>query len=123
GAKRDYGTGDTPLVVAIGDLDGNRSPDLVIANSTENSHGNTVSVLLNQGSGGPSTYVIEASNQPHGSISPSGSVIVPAGGSQTFTIAAENCFEIGDVVVDGSSVGAVTSYTFSNVTANHTIAA
>jgi hypothetical protein len=30
---------------------------------------------------------------------------------------------VADVLVDGASVGAVTSYTFTNVTANHTIAA
>ena len=30
---------------------------------------------------------------------------------------------MADVLVDGVSVGAVTSYTFTNVTANHTIAA
>ena len=30
---------------------------------------------------------------------------------------------MADVLVDGASVGAVTSYTFTNVTANHTIAA
>src|SRR5262249_26250166 len=48
---------------------------------------------------------------------------VPFGGNQTFTISANACFSIADVVVDGSSVGAVASYTFTNVTANHTIAA
>ncbi len=30
---------------------------------------------------------------------------------------------IEDVLVDGSSVGAVSSYTFNNVTSNHTISA
>src|SRR5207249_1980489 len=32
-------------------------------------------------------------------------------------------YHISDVTVDGASVGAVSSYTFTNVTANHTIAA
>ncbi len=32
-------------------------------------------------------------------------------------------YHVANVTVDGTSVGAVTSYTFSNVTANHTIAA
>ena len=37
--------------------------------------------------------------------------------------AGDKCHVIGDVLVDGVSVGAVTSYTFTDVQANHTIAA
>ena len=55
-----------------------------------------------------------------GTITP-GSVTLPYGGSQTFTIAAESGFTIGDVVVDDVSRGQITSYTFSNVTSNHII--
>jgi len=69
------------------------------------------------------TYTITASAGPGGSITPSGAVSVACGASQTFTIAADACHTIGDVTVDGSSVGAVSSYTFTNVNANHTIAA
>ena len=46
-----------------------------------------------------------------------------SGASQTFAIAAQEGYAIADVLVDGQSVGAVDSYTFENVTANHTIAA
>src|SRR5204863_203955 len=66
---------------------------------------------------------ISASAGLHGSISPSGAVAVNCGSNQSFTITPEACYDIADVLVDGSSVGAVTSYTFSSVTANHTIAA
>ena len=45
------------------------------------------------------------------------------GASQTFAIAAQEGYAIADVLVDSQSVGAVDSYTFENVTANHTIAA
>src|SRR5207302_5745090 len=45
------------------------------------------------------------------------------GDAQAFTIAPDACHTIADVLVDGVSAGAVGSYTFSNVTANHTIAA
>ena len=48
---------------------------------------------------------------------------IACGASQAFTITADPCFSIADVLVDGGSVGAVTTYTFTNVTANHTIAA
>ena len=46
---------------------------------------------------------------------PSGAVAVNCGGDQAFTIAADPCYHIADVLVDGVSVGAVTSYTFTNV--------
>ena len=45
------------------------------------------------------------------------------GASQTFTITPATGYQVASVTVDGTSVGAVTSYTFPNVTANHTIAA
>jgi len=69
------------------------------------------------------THTITASTGPNGGISPSGSASVSYGGSKTYTITADPGYHIEDVLVDGASVGAVTSYTFTNVTANHTIAA
>ena len=69
------------------------------------------------------TYAIAASAGTNGAISPSGSVSVTHGASQVFTITANTGYQVQDVLVDGTSVGAVTSYTFSNVTAAHTIAA
>ena len=67
--------------------------------------------------------VITAMASYFGSIAPSGSVVVPEGGSQTFTIAPDAWCRVLDVWVDGVSVGAVTSYTFTNVQASHTITA
>ncbi|MEJ2032932.1 MAG: cytochrome c3 family protein [Deltaproteobacteria bacterium] len=58
-----------------------------------------------------------------GTISPSGSVSVPDGGSQQFTITPEQGYDILDVVTDSGSVGAVSSYTFTNVTADNSITA
>jgi hypothetical protein len=45
-----------------------------------------------------------------GSISPSGTVTVNYGGSQSFTITPNANYTIENVVVDGSSAGSVTSY-------------
>ncbi len=45
------------------------------------------------------------------------------GGNQTFTITPNTGYRVVNVLVDGASVGAVTAYTFNNVTANHTISA
>ena len=69
------------------------------------------------------TFTITATAGPNGAIAPSGAVTVNYGSSQVFTIAANNGYAVKDVLVDGASVGAVTTYTFSNVTANHTIEA
>ncbi len=66
-------------------------------------------------------YTITASAATGGTISPSGSVSVPAGGSVTFTISPQWGYRIQKVYVDGVSVGSVSSYTFTSVQRNRTI--
>ncbi len=68
-------------------------------------------------------YTITASALNGGSISPEGSVAVVEGNDKTFTITPDDCYVLADVIVDGISVGAVSTYTFSNVNSNHTISA
>jgi hypothetical protein len=67
------------------------------------------------------TFTISASAGANGAISPSGSFSVNYGGSQSFTITPNNGYYIVDVTVNGGSVGAVSSYTFTNVQASNTI--
>ena len=67
-------------------------------------------------------HTITATAGEGGSIDPSGSVQISDGKSRTFTITPEEGHFIQDVQVDGTSVGTPTSYTFSKVTADHTIA-
>ena len=69
------------------------------------------------------TYKITATAGNGGSISPSGAVSVNNGADQEFTITADTGYRISGVVVDGLSVGAVSSYTFMKVVADHTIQA
>jgi len=68
-------------------------------------------------------HTISATAGTNGSISPAGSVTVSNGNDQSFSISPDQSYRIADVVVDGSSVGAVTTYTFNNVSSDHTIAA
>ncbi len=68
------------------------------------------------------TFTISASAGANGSISPSGSVVVNAAASQTFTITPASNYHVAEVLVDGVSQGAVTTYSFTNISVNHTIA-
>jgi YD repeat-containing protein len=69
------------------------------------------------------TFIITASAGSGGTISPSGSVVVNYSANQSFSITPNTGYHVVSVTVDGNSQGAITSYTFSNVTANHTISA
>lgn len=65
---------------------------------------------------------IDASANNGGVISPEGRTNLTSGDSVTYSITPFSGYHISDVTVDGQSVGAVDSYTFDNVTDNHTIA-
>ena len=70
------------------------------------------------------SYTINASiSRKGGTISPSGTLNVTHGSNQTFTITPQSGYKIWFVVIDGSNYGALTSYTFTNVRAKHTIKA
>jgi hypothetical protein len=66
---------------------------------------------------------ITASAGSGGSISPTGAITVNYGDSKTFTITPNSGYKISNVKVDGGSVGAVSTYTFTNITTDHTISA
>lgn len=69
-------------------------------------------------------YTITATAGTDGTISPSGASTVQQGQSLTYTITPNASCAIASVKVDGVSVGTpMSSYTFTSVTANHTIAA
>jgi uncharacterized repeat protein (TIGR02543 family) len=79
--------------------------------------------LINSGDSDITYYTILASAGEGGSISPSGSVSVAYGVSKTYSITADEGYEIEDILVDGVSVGAVDTYTFENVKTAHIIKA
>lgn len=86
-------------------------------------NGYTQSNVMTQSYKIAAVYKISASAGSNGTISPSGSVNVMQTGSKTFSIKANSGYAVADVLVDGVSVGAVTSYTFSNLSSNHSISA
>ena len=68
-------------------------------------------------------FVISASAYGGGTIAPAGNTTVPRGGSQTYTITPNTGYVISFVQVDGVNKGALSTYTFTNVTYGHTIKA
>lgn len=71
-------------------------------------------------------YTVHVSTGENGSITPAGeegSVGVAEGNSQTFTITPNFGYKVEDVLVDEVSVGAVETFTFTEVSAGHTISA
>jgi len=68
-------------------------------------------------------WTVTASAGANGSISPNGSFAVADGATPSFTITPNFGYHVQDVLVNGSSVGAVTNFTFPAVHANQTIAA
>jgi hypothetical protein len=69
------------------------------------------------------SFSITSSAGSGGTISPVGTSAVTSGGSKTYAISPKYGYGISSVQVDGVSVGAVSSYTFSAVKANHSIKA
>lgn len=69
----------------------------------------------------PSYWTIEASAGSGGGIDPEGDVFVPDGGDQRFDFDPDRGYEIDRVRVDGDSARVRSSYTFEEVTENHTI--
>ena len=66
-------------------------------------------------------HTITAGADPNGTIDPSGAVIVADAGNKTFTITPNTGYHVADLHVDGGSVGPQTTYTFYDVTTDHTI--
>jgi hypothetical protein len=69
------------------------------------------------------TRTIVPTAAAHGTISPSTTQTVDYGSSRTFAITPATGYHVATLKVDGTSVTATTTYNFTNVTANHTIAA
>ena len=78
--------------------------------------------FLNSSNPQAPTFII-ATSDTYGSISPSGIIRVNYGSNQTFNIAANNGYHILDVSVNGTSIGAVSSYTVQKIQGTTTISA
>lgn len=120
-----------PAGAVVGDVEGGKAillngkdvKDVTIEKYTAPSGGGGSTDDDSSGDSTTTYYTITTSAGAGGFFSTGTTVKVPAGDSAGFTITPNKGYAIADVLVDGKSVGAVSSYVFTNVTANHTISA
>jgi YD repeat-containing protein len=79
--------------------------------------------MISKTPSGDNVFTISASATDYGSIYPNGNTNITAGGSKTYSITPVTGYLIVNVYIDGVAQGAITSYTFTNLAANHTITA
>ena len=94
-----------------------------LSGNTYTTNPTTVNCTVSAAFAPVTAYTISATVKGSGSISPSGAVNVPTGSNKAFIITPAAYYRVSGVTVDGKSVGAVSSYIFTNVNANHTIEA
>jgi hypothetical protein len=68
-------------------------------------------------------HMVTAGDDSGGEISPAGEILAFDDENKTFTITPANGYTILDVTVDGNSQGEITTYTFNNISKDHTIIA
>jgi len=100
--------------------EGSKSANLSISSNDPDTPQSYVQLT---GVGMVETHAITASAGSNGIISPSGVVTLDHGADQKFTITPDTGYHVADLMVDVSSVGAITTYTFTNVTESHTVEA
>ncbi len=84
-------------------------------NNVVANHSISVTFAINQ-------FTVSASAGANGAISPNGSVVVNYGANQAFTITPNANYKVDTLLVDGVKVDSTSSYTFTDVTSNHSIA-
>lgn len=60
------------------------------------------------------TYTVTASAGNHGGITPSGTQYISCGTSREFSMTPDDGYQIADILVDGTPIGAMSSYTFTS---------
>jgi len=110
-------TPDTGYAVATLTVDGGS-----VAPATSYTFTNVTATHTLTATYAPITTTITVTQTTNGTISP-GTIAPAYGGSQTFNITPATGYAVATLTVDGGSVAPATSYTFTNVTAPHTLTA
>ena len=82
--------------------------------------GTTISLTISDGPE-KKEFTVTVTCGAGGSVSPSGNQKVDEGGSVSFTITPKEGYEVATLVIDGTTVLPLTSYSFMNVDTNHTL--
>jgi len=69
----------------------------------------------------PLTFTITAVAGPHGTVSPAGATVVGYGDSLDIFFVPDSAYYVAGVLVDSVSAGALSGYTFTDITADHTV--
>lgn len=94
----------------------------VVSNSAGSDTSNVATLTVTEDSTpSETTHIIRATAGEHGSITPSGDVVVEEGNSQSFVITADEGYEIEVLLVDGKETTIAPRYTFDKVTSEHNI--
>jgi len=91
---------------------------LIVTNSMGLTDQDTINIYINQLS---KSFVIRSSASDGGSISPANNVTIKEGSDIAFSILANTNYDIVDLLVDGNSLGSLSSFTFFNVKQDHII--
>lgn len=103
-------------------FNGNIGDVAVYKGALDDADRQTLETALTAKFGTATNYVITATTlTAGGTITPSGLVEVPQNSDKKFTITTGYGYVLDDVVVDSVSQGPITEYTFTDVTADHTI--
>src|SRR5262249_31794748 len=120
----DVDAGADPSKFALRKFDSpNWSPTVVTQRTPTSIRAKRVTSFSDFAIGEGTSFYLTGSAGANGSISPSGTTLVSPGANQLFTLTPAAFYHVADVVGAGFSVGPVTSYAFTNVGADHTIAA
>lgn len=94
----------------------------VVSNSAGSDTSNAATLTVTEDSTPSETmHIIRAAAGEHGSITPSGNVVVKDGESQSFDITADEGYEIEVLLVDDKETTIAPRYTFDKVTSEHSI--
>ncbi len=97
-------------------INGNSFGSIDFFNFTEVYSNQTIEVLFTK-----KTFSIKIISNSNGTTIPSQSEIFEYGDNKKIIFSPDHGFHVSNILIDGSTVGALSEYTFSNITSNHTV--